>query len=373
VAIIFWSIQPWFSEKKVTIARLVQVHGDVFMLSDTAVERVAAQPGVDLHSDEGLETVGPGSSAVVLFPDGTRLELGSDTVVTRFRDAAADVSSSYGKRIELTAGQINADVAPQPAGRPMIIATTHAEAQVLGTKLVLSESATSTWMDVEEGAVRLTNVNDRNSLVVSTGESAVAALGTLQRAGEPLSTKQSGTADMTPFPKATESHPLIFLEAEPNPTSARSPPPHTFVVPGKVVASSGVDYVCARQADVVVAKKGLARTGVTFRYALPPALPAGDYGFQTRYMCGGEPKVCRQTFVIKAGPDAEHLEVRGTFRITNPELKGWKMQLLAGEKSLTLMADDTVLEIHNDGQAAISKVFDVFLLMPRVPSDESGL
>jgi hypothetical protein len=336
------------------VARLEQVRGDVFVLPNGAAKRIAARTGAELHSEQGLETLGSDSSAVVVFPDGTRLELGADTRATKFSDTATGVASPSGKGIELAAGQLDADVAPQPAGRPMLITTEHAELRVLGTKLSVSAIATSTLMDVEEGSVQLTNRESQQSVVVQKGESGVTARGTLERTSN----------DLARLPvQGTEQHPVILLEAETD--TAVSEDPRVRIYGGQVTDQKGVDRVTVKQTGVEVVKKGLARTGVTFQYALNPHLPAGEYRFQVQYMCGGEPKVSAQTFVVKAGPDAERLEVRGQFKVTNPIRTGWKMQWLKGDKPLTLKAGDALLEIQNEGQAHDAKVFDAFLLSPR--------
>ena len=79
-----------------------------------------------------------------------------------------------------------------------------------------------------------------------------------------------------------------------------------------------------------------------------------------RYMCGGEPIVSAQTFTVKAGPDSEHLETRGTVKVTNDT--GWKMQWMKGDDTVQLKDGDTVVQILNEGQAHDAKVFDAFVL-----------
>lgn len=164
--------------------------------------------------------------------------------------------------------------------------------------------------------------------------------------------------------QGTEKNPVILLEAETH--AGASEDPRVRIYGGRVTAQKGVDRVAVTKTRVEVVKKGVARTSVTFQYSLEPRLPASEYGFQVHYMCGGDPKVSAQSFVVKAGPDAEHLEERGRFKVTNPILSGWKMQWLKGDKPLTLKAGDALLEIHNEGQAHDAKVFDAFLLVPVV-------
>ncbi len=334
------------------VARLENVQGDVYLRSGTGPGRTVASTGATVPEGHGLETVGPGSSAALVFPDGTRLELGGDARIARLQAAGTD-GTSAGKRVELTEGQLLADVVPQPAGQPLIIATAHAELRVLGTKLSVSATSTSTLMDVEEGAVQLTSRESQQSLVVKEKESGVAAPGALERA--------SNTLARLPV-QGTEQRPVILLEAETH--LAASEDPSVRIYGGRVTAQKGVDRVTVTKTQVQVVKKGIARTSVTFQYSLEPRLPSGEYGFQVHYMCGGEPKVSSQSFIVKAGPDAEHLEERGRFKVTNPIPTGWTMQWLKGDKPLTLKAGDALLEIHNEGQAHDAKVFDAFLLVP---------
>lgn len=129
-----------------------------------------ARAGQDLVSGQGLEVPGREGYAVLKCPDGSRLELGPSTRVREFRDEA-------GKRIVLDRGLLTVDAVKQPAGRPMVLVTPHAEARVLGTRLVLWALADASRVEVREGRVRVTRREDNVSADVSSDQQAVVARG----------------------------------------------------------------------------------------------------------------------------------------------------------------------------------------------------
>lgn len=154
-----------------SVARLDQVDGDVFLVGPAG--RTAAKGGEVLPAGHGVETGPAKSAAVILFPDQTRIEMGPGT-------ALGELRADGGKRVTVTRGELRALVAKQPRDQGMVFATPHAEALVLGTILRLSvdsDPAKGTRLEVEEGRVRLTNL-DRKSVEVSAGHVAVAAAGT---------------------------------------------------------------------------------------------------------------------------------------------------------------------------------------------------
>jgi ferric-dicitrate binding protein FerR (iron transport regulator) len=154
-------------ESAIAVATVESVHGEVVAL--LAGERKPVAAGQVIASGHGLST-GPGNAAAVLvFPDATRLELRPGTVL-------AELSSTPGKRVVMEKGSLYADVAKQPAGQPMVFATKHAEATVLGTKLSLS-CAEATKLELKEGKVRFTRSEDRKSVDVPAGQYCVAGKG----------------------------------------------------------------------------------------------------------------------------------------------------------------------------------------------------
>jgi len=150
------------------LATIDRVEGEVYDLAGGG--RAAVKPGHKLTAAADLETAPRNGLAVLLFDDGTRLLLDADTRVDSFQAAG-------GKRVTLKRGAISARIAKQPAGEPMIFATATAEARVLGTRLTLSVTPTSTRLDVREGKVRMTRKDDGQTVDVTTEHYAVAGKG----------------------------------------------------------------------------------------------------------------------------------------------------------------------------------------------------
>jgi len=104
--------------------------------------------------------------ALIRYADGTTLEFGPDT-------RAARLFEENGKRIDLAQGTLRAEVAKQPAGRPLAILTPHGEARVVGTTFRLTVRNV-TRLEVEEGKVQLKGINGK-TVDVPAGHLAVAS------------------------------------------------------------------------------------------------------------------------------------------------------------------------------------------------------
>jgi hypothetical protein len=106
------------------------------------------------------------------------VELGPDTTVRRVfaRRGAAPGTSARGKSLFLERGTLSAEVVRQPAGEPLVLATPHGEASILGTSLRLSVDAASTRVEVKTGRVRLSR-KDGAAVEVRSGHFAVAQPG----------------------------------------------------------------------------------------------------------------------------------------------------------------------------------------------------
>lgn len=155
------------------VAVVRRVQGEAFAFSQSPAERLPLRAGQPLLEDQGVVTEGTKSLVVLDFPDTTRLEVGPDTVVRRL----CDPKDRARKHVALETGALVADVTRQPAGRPMILVTTHADARVLGTRFQIAVEAGQTRLQVEEGAVQFTQRRERESIVVRSGHYAVAAPG----------------------------------------------------------------------------------------------------------------------------------------------------------------------------------------------------
>lgn len=142
---------------RIAFARIDRALGSVECEGKGSVE------GSELFAGQTL-TIGAGRATIV-YPDSTKLRI----------DEQSEVSfGENGKRIELKRGRLLADVARQPKGQPVTLATPHAEIEVLGTRFALLCMAESTRIDVEEGAVRFARASDGRSIRVTTGNFATA-------------------------------------------------------------------------------------------------------------------------------------------------------------------------------------------------------
>jgi ferric-dicitrate binding protein FerR (iron transport regulator) len=155
------------------LARVLRVQGEAYLFTQAPSDRVPALPGQPVLETHGILTEGARSLLVLEYPDTTRLEIGPDTVVRRL----ADAKDRTRKHVALEAGGLHADVVRQPQGRPMTLATGQAEVRVLGTRFTLSSEGDATRVQVEEGAVQFTRARERETIVVRSGQVALAAPG----------------------------------------------------------------------------------------------------------------------------------------------------------------------------------------------------
>jgi hypothetical protein len=114
---------------------------------------------------------GPGSTATLKYlNEATSLNLKENTEVKLS-------GIKTGKQVELTHGKLEANVAKQPAKRPMVLSTPQARTTVVGTRFVLDARRTSTWLEMTEGTVELARSNDASGIKVVAGQFAVVATG----------------------------------------------------------------------------------------------------------------------------------------------------------------------------------------------------
>ncbi|MGH7143108.1 MAG: FecR domain-containing protein [Planctomycetota bacterium] len=119
-----------------------------------------------------------GSQLDFEYPDGTHATLGAGSALTL--GAEHD-----GKRLDLSTGEIEIEAAHQPAGRPMGVDTTQAEARVVGTHFRVRVEADRTRLEVDRGCVHFTRLSDRAAVDVTAGTFAEAGTG-IQLAVQPL-------------------------------------------------------------------------------------------------------------------------------------------------------------------------------------------
>ncbi len=153
------------------MAHLDQVHGDVTVVTEGV--RAAAKTGMELRPGQAIQTGPRASFAAIKVTDGTRVELSSASAL----EIVADLSAEAGRTLRVTRGLASAQVAKQPAAHPMLFRTPNAEAKVLGTQLLLDVTAETTRLEVREGRVRLTRIEDGAGVDVPAGSFAVASKG----------------------------------------------------------------------------------------------------------------------------------------------------------------------------------------------------
>jgi ferric-dicitrate binding protein FerR (iron transport regulator) len=124
--------------------------------------------GLLLRAGDRILTPPGGAATIRLAGQPTRFDLraGSELLLG---------APSPGPRLELRAGSIDAAVAPQPPGAPLVVTTPHGEAKVLGTRFVLSVGGEATTLEVTEGRVLLTRGSDGDSAEVGALQTAVAS------------------------------------------------------------------------------------------------------------------------------------------------------------------------------------------------------
>jgi ferric-dicitrate binding protein FerR (iron transport regulator) len=146
--------------------QVASLEGDVVLVGP-AGERVA-NAGEPWRLGEELRTMGAESTVTLKFADGSQLAFAPHAT-------AINDSSRTERRVRLERGQVEATIQSQPAKRPFVFTTPHAECVVVGTALRLVAEDRVTRLDVISGKVRFRRLTDGEEITVSSGEYAVAA------------------------------------------------------------------------------------------------------------------------------------------------------------------------------------------------------
>ena len=115
--------------------RVVEVGGQADLMLAAGVH--AIQRGERITPGRTIRTGDDQSFLVLEYPDHTRLELGAATTLT----LSANEEGPARKRVALEAGSMVAEVAPQPAGQPMVVASARGELRVTDTRLLLASAS----------------------------------------------------------------------------------------------------------------------------------------------------------------------------------------------------------------------------------------
>lgn len=151
---------------RATIAKITGLSGSVYWTGNDG--QVDDDLSVGMKVGGGtLEGAAPDSWAELTFLDGSKVTLSGKSLLT--------FSQQGQKELHLREGNITANVAPQPRGKPMLIHTRSASLEVLGTRFNLEADLSSTTLNVNEGKVRIRKLNDNDTVDVVAKHRVVAS------------------------------------------------------------------------------------------------------------------------------------------------------------------------------------------------------
>jgi ferric-dicitrate binding protein FerR (iron transport regulator) len=128
---------------------------------------LAARPELPLTVGDVVQAAG---STTLRGDDGSTLVL----------DAGARLAieaGANGLRLRLEVGEVEAEIAPQPAHHAFVLTTSLARVEVIGTRFTLNTAPARTHIDLEHGVVRLTRLSDGAALEMHAEQSATVADG----------------------------------------------------------------------------------------------------------------------------------------------------------------------------------------------------
>ena len=162
--------------------------------------------------DEGnalLYTTGPGESEEIILPDGSSAVLNENS----FLSVNPEFQNASERLVEL-AGEAYFKVTPNPS-RPFRIATSDAMVEVLGTAFNLRSYPEEgfTEVEVEEGSVRLSGLDNENAIQLAPGQRGICRPGTAMNAKDsPGLNAQSWRTHRLQFRNTPLSEALACLE-----------------------------------------------------------------------------------------------------------------------------------------------------------------
>ena len=167
-ATIFLLLGGWgiWSQRPEHILEITAIHGSVQWTGDGGKVIEVLTDGQVLTGGT-LETRSLESYAELRFRDGSQLFLAQGTVLT--------ISDDGQKKLYLRAGVLSADVKKQPAESPMVIVTSSARFEILGTRLDVMVNPDRSKISVREGLVRAIRLADGKSVDIVSGNSVIAS------------------------------------------------------------------------------------------------------------------------------------------------------------------------------------------------------
>lgn len=152
---------------------------------------------------------------------------------------------------------------------------------------------------------------------------------------------------------------LHVFEAEPAPLPENKTEPaklKAHVYYPQQVITEGKYYSDSQ--SLIMVLKGYRNVPVTLEYPMGDVKP-GQYRWMTSLAIGGK---ASQKIEIHAGPDNEHLTLRGTIHKTNTA--SWKNDWFICDKPVYIGKDDKLIHFVFTGNATDRKIIDAMLLEP---------
>jgi len=158
------------------IAKVVDVRGTAWRLPGGKRKAVALKSADEVHPGDAVRTDSVRVARVELrYADGTVVRLHNGTQCMLMEDDAA-------KRVHLDCGTLSVSVELQSKDRDMTVATTDAAGKVVGARLTLSARPGVTTLDVQEGEVEFSRLEDNKTITVCGTQHAVVQQGIAYRA-----------------------------------------------------------------------------------------------------------------------------------------------------------------------------------------------
>jgi len=148
------------------IVRITELNGSVRWTGDGGQVIPALAVGSSLHGGT-LESLSADSWVDLTFRDGSTVTVSGRSMLT--------ISEYQQKQLHLRAGNLSANIMPQPDGKPLLIHTPTARLEVLGTQLNVEAELSSTMLSVNAGCVRVTRLADGSVAEVPAEHQVVAS------------------------------------------------------------------------------------------------------------------------------------------------------------------------------------------------------
>lgn len=174
------------------VGRVLEAQGSI-LCTTPGREHPGLTAGGKINIGDRIET-GTDGYVKFVYDDMSEVELRANTRMTLTAGSGARLlglmKERRGKRIELDAGRLNAEVVKQKSGQDMMVTSPHASTTVVGTRFSLTVSGKAvsasdkgippssfTRVEVKEGIVRFARAQDGRSIEVPEGYSATAGDG----------------------------------------------------------------------------------------------------------------------------------------------------------------------------------------------------